>query len=311
VDAPSFGIQLPTVDGFGRGYLDIRPTVRSAEAVGLDSVWMGDHLVANAPILESVVAATTAAAVSERLRIGFAVMIAALRHPAWVGKQISSLQAVSGGRVEFGVGVGGEIAAEWAAAGVPVSERGRRTDALLTALPALLTGREATLGAPWNATVPPIHPHGPMPPLWVGGRAGAALRRAVRHRAGYMALWSDEQRLLRARGRMTELAAELDAPVPPMGIQVLVHPSEDPGHGRRELASFMESVYRIPFAKLSRYALTGGRDAIADGLSSLVDAGARTVVMIPAVRDYAPHMEALGAIADAARDRVPSTGARA
>jgi hypothetical protein len=45
--------ELPTVDGFRRGYLDLRPTARRAEEVGLDSLWVGDHLVANAPIVRA------------------------------------------------------------------------------------------------------------------------------------------------------------------------------------------------------------------------------------------------------------------
>jgi len=301
---PSFGIQLPTVYGFNSGYRDIKPTVRAAEAVGFDGVWVGDHLVANVPLLESFVAATTAAAVTEHIQIGFAVLIAALRQPAWIGKQISSLQAVSGGRVELGVGVGGELPAEWEAACVPVTERGRRTDAILRALPDLLTGRQAKVGAPWNITVPPLKPHGGMPRLWVGGRSDAALRRAVLHRAGWMALWSDETRLRRSHERMIELAAEHGRPVPPMGVQVLVHPSDDPAHGEAQLASFMEQVHQIPFAKLSRYALCGGRERIVEGLTALIGAGAETVVLIPALREYEAHMDTFGAFVEEVRQRV-------
>jgi alkanesulfonate monooxygenase SsuD/methylene tetrahydromethanopterin reductase-like flavin-dependent oxidoreductase (luciferase family) len=303
----SIGIQLPTVDGFRRGYVDLRPTARRAEEVGLDSLWVGDHLVANAPIVESVVAVATAVAVTERIRVGFAVLLAAMRQPAWLAKQLSSLQAVSGGRIEVGVGVGGEIPAEWAAAEVPVRERGRRTDALLSVLPELLSGRTVQLPEPWQVEVPPLEPHGPTPPLWVGGRTDVALRRAVRHRAGWMGLWADEQRLRNCGERLREIAAELSAPVPTMGVQVLVHPCADGTRGQAETADFMEQVYRIPFAKLSRYALTGGTDAIAERLAGLVTAGAGTVVMIPALRDYLPHMDELGAIADAVRARLAGT----
>jgi alkanesulfonate monooxygenase SsuD/methylene tetrahydromethanopterin reductase-like flavin-dependent oxidoreductase (luciferase family) len=304
VTAPSIGIQLPTVDGFRRGYLDLRPTARAAEGVELDSVWVGDHLVANAPIVESVVAVATAAAVTERIHLGFAVLLAAMRQPAWLAKQLSSLQAVSHGRIEVGVGVGGEIPSEWEAAQVPVRERGRRTEALLSVLPDLLSGQTVRLPQPWDVDVPPLEPHGPPPPLWVGGRSDTALRRAVRHHAGWMGLWADEQRLRRAAHRLMEIADELSAPVPAMGVQVLVHPDPDAARGEAETAAFMEQVYRIPFAQLSRYAFTGGVDAIADRLTGLYEAGASTVVMIPALRDYLPHMDALGQIADGVRRRV-------
>jgi alkanesulfonate monooxygenase SsuD/methylene tetrahydromethanopterin reductase-like flavin-dependent oxidoreductase (luciferase family) len=138
----------------------------------------------------------------------------------------------------------------------------------------------------------------------VGGRTDVALRRAVRHRAGWMGLWADEQRLRACRDRLAELASAAGAPVPRIGVQVLVHPDPDAARGAAETGDFMEQVYRMPFAKLSRYALTGGPEEIADRLAALVGAGADTVVLIPALRDYAPHLDGLGAIADALRTRV-------
>jgi alkanesulfonate monooxygenase SsuD/methylene tetrahydromethanopterin reductase-like flavin-dependent oxidoreductase (luciferase family) len=300
---PVIGLQLPTVDGFRQGCPDLRPVAQQAEQLGFDSLWVGDHLVANAPILESVVALTTVAAVTERVHLGFGVMLAALRHPAWIAKQVTSLQVVSGDRVELGIGVGGEIVSEWEVVDSPHSERGRRTDVILDALPRLLTGSEAKVAEPWNVTVPPLEPHGAMPPLWIGGRSEAALRRAVRHGAGYTAVWTDEDRLRRVKEQLVEIAAESGRPVPRIGVQVLVHPSEDGAFGEAETAAFMEQVYRIPFAKLGRWAMSGGRDVIAARLAALVDAGAESVVLIPALRDYLPHMEALGDIADELRAR--------
>lgn len=302
----SIGVQLPTVDGFGCGYPELPPLVRSAELEGFDSVWFGDHLLSNVPIVESIVAASVAAASSERLRIGFSVMLPALRHPVWWAKQLSSLQVVSGGRIELGVGVGGEVASEWELAGVPRSERGARTDAILTALPDLLEGRNALLGAPWNLDVPPLLPSAGMPPLWVGGRSDAALKRAVRFEAGWLALWADEDRLASSAKTMNELAAAAGKPSPRTAIGVLVHPTRDAEEGTRRTAEFMEAIYRIAFQKLSQWVLVGEERAIAQRLASLVRAGASTVVMIPAVRDCSEHMTSLGAIAEDLRKQVVS-----
>ncbi|HEX9834265.1 MAG TPA: LLM class flavin-dependent oxidoreductase, partial [Mycobacterium sp.] len=243
----SVGIQLPTVDGFGRGYAELPPLVKAAEQVGFDSVWFGDHLRPNVPIVESIVAASVAAGCSETVRIGFSVMLPALRQPVWWAKQLSSLQVVSKGRVELGVGVGGEVAVEWELAGVPRSERGARTDTILEALPDLLEGRPARLGSPWNLDVPPMLPVAGMPPLWVGGRSEAALKRAVRFEAGWLALWADEARLAASTAAMSELAAAMRKPVPHTAVGVMVHPTQDVEEGRLRTAEFMEAIYRIPF----------------------------------------------------------------
>ena len=85
---------------------DVRASARLAEAIGLDSVWSTDHLVASAPMLESTVVLATAAAVTDRITIGFGVMLLALRPVAWEAKQISTLQQVSGNRILLGVGTG-------------------------------------------------------------------------------------------------------------------------------------------------------------------------------------------------------------
>jgi Luciferase-like monooxygenase len=74
---------------------DVRASARLAGEAGLDSVWSTDHLVASAPILDSTVVLATAAAVTDRITIGFGVMPLALRPVAWAAKQIATLQQVS------------------------------------------------------------------------------------------------------------------------------------------------------------------------------------------------------------------------
>src|SRR5699024_7049187 len=110
---------------------DVRASARAAEEIGLDSIWTTDHLVASAPILDSTVVISTAAAVTERIGIGFNVMLLALRPVAWAAKQIATLQYMSGDRITLGVGTGnpahGDIG--WRAAGMSYEDRGRRTDA--------------------------------------------------------------------------------------------------------------------------------------------------------------------------------------
>jgi Luciferase-like monooxygenase len=108
-------------------------------------VFVGDHLISVRPLLDSVVTLATAAAVTERIRLGFGVMVVPLRHPAWVAKQVASLQHLSGNRVILGLGSGGRVhgMAGWEAVRVPFAAGGRRLDAALDVLPRLIAGEPA------------------------------------------------------------------------------------------------------------------------------------------------------------------------
>ncbi|MFD0656283.1 LLM class flavin-dependent oxidoreductase [Thermocatellispora tengchongensis] len=166
------GVILP---GVASG-LDVRVAARHAEQAGLDGVWLGDHLATGAPTLDITVGLATAAAVTERVTIGASVFVPAIRPVAWAAKQVASLQYVSGGRLVLGVGSGGGEE-QWAAAGVPYKQRGRRTDTALELLPRLLAGEAVRLADEPGRPVVTLAPAVPVPPIWVGNasrpRSGA------------------------------------------------------------------------------------------------------------------------------------------
>src|SRR5688572_21897476 len=117
-----FGVEVPhRADLLG-------PLATGAEALGFDSVWIGDHVAFHNPTLDSLTALAYVAALTRRVRIGPCVYLLALRHPTIAAKMVASLDVLSGGRVVFGVGVGGEFAKEFEASGVPPRERGARVD---------------------------------------------------------------------------------------------------------------------------------------------------------------------------------------
>src|SRR6202789_76363 len=91
---------------------------RAAEELGFDIAFVGDHLAFNPPWLECIACLAAASASTTRLMLGTSVVLAALREPAWLAKQIATLQFLSGGRVLLGGGVRGGHAGEWGAGGV-------------------------------------------------------------------------------------------------------------------------------------------------------------------------------------------------
>ncbi|NJP98311.1 LLM class flavin-dependent oxidoreductase [Nonomuraea sp. FMUSA5-5] len=150
------GVILPGVAVQRRDRLTLTEAARHAEQAGLDAVWHGDHLAVGGPVLDAPIALATAAAATTRIRIGTSVFIPAIRPLVWAAKQVATLQYVSGGRLVLGVGSGGG-AEQWAAAGVPYGERGRRTDTALELLPRLLAGDPVVLPDAVGAR-PPAQP---------------------------------------------------------------------------------------------------------------------------------------------------------
>lgn len=196
---------------------DVRASARFAEDLGLDSVWAADHLIASAPILESTVVLATAAAVTERIEIGWGVLLLALRPVAWAAKQISTLQHVSGDRLTLGVGTGnpahGDIG--WRAAGASYEGRGRRTDEALRLLPGLVTGRPTVLGDGSEVT---LAPGSTMPTVLVAGNGTRALRRAAAYGDGWISLGLSPDEVRASIAELAELASGHGRTAPPATV---------------------------------------------------------------------------------------------
>src|SRR3990167_7764357 len=81
---------------------------RRVDALGFDSVWTGDHVSVHTPLYESLTLLASYAGIPSRIKLGAAVYLLALRQPAVAAKITSTLDVLSGGRLIFGVGDGGE-----------------------------------------------------------------------------------------------------------------------------------------------------------------------------------------------------------
>ena len=149
---PKLGILLPT-----RGLLlqPTRPTdadsilamAEAAEEANLDSVWVGDSLIAK-PRLEPLTALAAVAARTQRVRLGTAVMLAALRHPVPLAQTVGTLDLISKGRLVLAVGVGGAFneaqQREWQAVGVNPRQRAGRLEELIAIVKGLGAGEEVS-----------------------------------------------------------------------------------------------------------------------------------------------------------------------
>ncbi|MEV6285914.1 LLM class flavin-dependent oxidoreductase [Kribbella sp. NPDC051770] len=206
------GLFLPTAEA-GR---EVAEAARVAEAAGAGSVWATDHLVASGPMVDSTVALTTAAAVTSRVKVGYGVMLLALRPAAWAAKQVASLQQVSGDRVVLGVGTGNPAHGDvgWRAARVSYADRGRLTDEALEVLPDLVAGRAAVV----EDVEVTLAPGAAVPPILVAGAGTKALERAARFGDGWVPIGLPLGEVAGRLELLGELAAKHGRPRPTISI---------------------------------------------------------------------------------------------
>jgi probable F420-dependent oxidoreductase len=193
---------------------DVLRVAREAERLGFDSVLMSEHFLGNGTgaALDPLVVLSAVAGATEHVRLATSVLVLPYRHPVLVANQAASLDVLSGGRFVLAAGAGWDRR-EFDALGVPLSERGARTDDHLEAIrvlwsqdPASFQGRftsfrDVSLGA---------RPHTPGgPPIWVGGDSDAALRRALRYADGWHGSGVSVEDLNEVRERLRRIGEEI------------------------------------------------------------------------------------------------------
>jgi probable F420-dependent oxidoreductase len=187
-------------------------TATLAEQLGLESLWVGEHIVIPGRYVDAagripgaelidwpdplVWLAFTAAA-TQRIKLATGVSVLPLRNPVVMAKQIATLDALSGGRVILGVGVGW-LAEEFEAVGVPFSDRGRRHDDYLAAMRTLWSQDKATTHntyANFDEVISRPKPANRAIPIVIGGSSARAARRAAHIGDGYLPETADVDEL--------------------------------------------------------------------------------------------------------------------
>jgi probable F420-dependent oxidoreductase len=201
-----FGVQLsikPPAEQF--------ELVRRVEALGFESVWTGDHVSFHNPMYEALTLLATYIPITSRIRLGTAVYLLALRTPAIAAKITSTLDALSGGRLIFGVGVGGENPKEFEVVGVPHAERGARVTEGIDVVRTLWRDTPASFKGRFTqfegVSLDPKPVQKPGPPIWIGGRSDAALTRAGRQGDGWVSYVVQPERYAQSVAKIRAAAA--------------------------------------------------------------------------------------------------------
>lgn len=291
--------------------------IRAAAEVAdehFDGLWTGDHLIFRCPILNPVVSLGSVALLTRRVCLGFGILHVTVREVIATAKALSTLDYLAGGRVLVGVGAGGEMPAEFAATGVPITQRGRRANESIEALRVLWQPGPASYAGKYLrfddvALRPgPARPGGP--PIWVGGRGKPALRRAARLGDAWFALFVTPHSLGRRRTFLAEEAERLGRPPVKTAFHLPTCLADSHRAATEALAGFYRGVSpaQDPYDFEPFWAAAGSTQQLVDRVGAFVEAGVEDVVLAPPGPDFLGQLarvaEAVPALRAAFGDRL-------
>ncbi|MCW2952012.1 MAG: putative F420-dependent dehydrogenase [Conexibacter sp.] len=190
------------------GSLSPKTFAVAVEEAGFDSVWCGDHV---SHYVDGIATLGCYAGATETIEIGTNVLVAPLRPAVVAAKALATVADIAGPqRLVAGIGVGGDFPAEIAAVGAEMRQRGAYTDEALELIRLLWSGEPISYDGRWTQLADyRIEPApDPAPRVWIGGRADAALRRAVRSGSGYLGYLLSPSGVAKRAARIAELALE-------------------------------------------------------------------------------------------------------
>jgi probable F420-dependent oxidoreductase len=241
---------------------------------------------------------TYAAACTERLRLGCVVFVSTLHSPVHLAKSLSTLDQLSRGRVEIGVGTGGK-GRPFAAFGVDPERYVARFTEGLALMKALWADSRVTFdGEFWqlrDAAMEPKPFQKPFPPVWFGGSGPTALRRAVRLGNGFFGAGSVPTATFAGQVQIVRQALrESGRPAAgfPIAKRVYIAVDEDAGRARERINTELERLYGRRSPDIEAAAITGTATDCASELRKVAAAGAELILFTP-MFEPAEHAERL------------------
>jgi probable F420-dependent oxidoreductase len=301
--APLIGALLPTRDRLAAGDASAGPLLDLAqrgEELGFDSVWVGDSPLAR-PRADALMLLAATAAQTERVTLGTAVLLPALRHPILLAHELATLDRIAEGRLIVGAGGGFPYPiteAQFDALEVSFRRRVSRLEEAIEAMRLLWREDGASFAGRHfrfedvSLAPKPQQPGGP--PIWLAGGGEPALGRVGRLADGWLPYpprpetYADEWATIRAT------VAEHDregSVVPALYVTVCV--DEEPERASETLRASIERYYEVPLEVIQgiQALFAGTAERCAAWLGRYVEAGARHIVVRFAVDDHAEALE--------------------
>jgi probable F420-dependent oxidoreductase len=296
-----FAIAIPQF--YADGEFDpkaFREYLARAEELGFDSAWTQEGTLNVGPQISPIEAMTYAAACTERIRLGCVVFVSTLHSPVHLAKSLASLDQLSRGRIEVGVGTGGP-GRPFAAFGVDSSRYVARFTEGVRLMKALWTEPRVTFeGEFWQLEDAPMEPKPftkPYPRLWFGGASEPALRRAVRMGGGFFGAGSSPTEKFAEQVQIVRAAlAEAGRPAAdfPIAKRVYIGIDDDTERARDRMNAALAGIYGHRVPAIEAAAVTGSAADCVRQASAVAAAGAE-LILFTALFDQREQMERLAA----------------
>jgi probable F420-dependent oxidoreductase len=296
-----FAIAIPQF--YADGEFDpeaFRAYLARAEELGFDSAWAQEGTLGAGAQLGPVEVMTYAAACTQRIRLGCAVFVSTLHSPVHLATSISTLDQLSRGRIEVGVGTGGK-GRPFAAFGADPKRYISRFTEGIELMKALWTEPRVTFsGEFWQLENAPMEPkpfQKPYPPLWFGGASEPALRRAVRMGDGFFGAGSSSTARFAEQVPIVRAALTQAGRAPgsfPIAKRVYIAVDDDTARARERVNAALEGIYGQRVPAIESAAITGTAADCIREVNQVAAAGAE-LILFNAVADHYEQMERLAA----------------
>jgi probable F420-dependent oxidoreductase len=271
-----------------------------AEELGFDSAWTQEQLLGAWNQLAPIETMTYAAACTRRLRLGCTVFVSTLYSPVHLAKSLSTLDQLSRGRIDIGVGTGGP-GRPFAAFGVDPRRYVARFTEGIELMKALWTQSRVTFdGEFWQLQGEAMEPkpfQKPYPPLWFGAASEPALRRAVRRGDGFFGAGSTPTARFAEQVTVVRAAlAEAGRPAEsfPIAKRVYIAIDDHAERARERINAALTELYGRRVEAIETAAVAGTAADCARELHQVAEAGAE-LILCTALFDQAEQMEQLAA----------------
>jgi probable F420-dependent oxidoreductase len=270
-----------------------------AEAVGLDSIWLSDHIVTRNPTLDIACMFAMIAARTKRVKMGPSVLTLPARHPVHVAKTYATLDYISGGRMVMAVGSGSDLR-DLEASGVSPQDRGKRLDEGILILRRLWTESHVTHHGQFyhfdDVTIEPKPRKGSLD-IWIGGKSDAILKRVVRLGDGWFPALTTPAEFKRDMAKMIAFGDEYGRPVNSReaGVLLLAHIDENRDAAWQTVAPSLRGL-PIPAEDIAERCMVGTPAECVEKIERFVEAGCVKFVLRPACppADIIKQMELFG-----------------
>jgi len=188
------------------------------EHLGIDSLWFSERVVSEALNFDPLHLISYISARSSNMKFGTSALVLPIRNPVILAKELATIDYLSGGRLLLVVGLGSDESLDLEVSGIPRKERGGRTDEAITILRLLWSGNPVTFSGKFyqfkHASVQPRPIQVPGPPIWIGGRSDAALRRVGRLGDGWLVSSVTVEELGKGIHLIQRYASEFERKIP-------------------------------------------------------------------------------------------------